>query len=832
MAEQYFCENQRRAGIIRNDAAITINGIDYLEVLDSESPVEELRQFTLVVRLLRPVPASLTPGNVRISGGVRVTPVGVEWVAAADSAPDLLSEGLISAGEAAYFSSLFEADHVLLVRTDSRGDFSNYTLHLVASPTADNPPDGFDAILSHVDFSFKVECPSPFDCADEEDCPPEIPTSPIIDYLSRDYNSFRQLLLDRLAVTNPQWQERHIPDLNITLVELLAHVGDYLSYWQDGAATEAYLDTARLRPSLRRHARLLAYNMHDGCNARTWVHFEVDDTADGVTLNAPQTVSDPPLCLLTRLPVGGTTVAESDLLEIESRYRPKVFELRTSVTLHEAHNAIPFHTWGDEECCLPAGATRATLLDDGLELSIGDVLIFEEIASPSTGAEADADPAHRHAVKITMLEMTSDPVLGVDVINIGWADDDALPFPLCLSARVDEELLHVSTARGNIALADHGRTQAREGLPLRTGHRLYRPILNQSPMTFAANIDPTWPAARMLVQDPRSALATLELEGDGLTWLPQRDLLDSDRFQPHVVAEMENDGRVKLRFGDDIYGRVPSDDAFNNPGSGAVYRTGNGSDGNIGAEALAHILTNQAGITAVRNPLPAVGGSDPEALEEVRQYAPQAFRRQERAVTEEDYAMVAERHPAVQRAVATRRWTGSWHTMFITIDRRGGLPVDALFESELRRFIERYRLAGHDLEIDAPRFVALDLRFTVCVKPGYFRSDVQQALLRRFSRHALADGTLGFFNPDNFTFGQTLYLSDVIAAAMSVTGVQWVDFAPGQDADHRFQRWGRLADGEFEAGKIKMERLEIARLDNDPSQPENGYIEFYMEGGL
>lgn len=170
--------------------------------------------------------------------------------------------------------------------------------------------------------------------------------------------------------------------------------------------------------------------------------------------------------------------------------------------------------------------------------------------------------------------------------------------------------------------------------------------------------------------------------------------------------------------------------------------------------------------------------------------------------------------------------------MFITVDRKQGLPVDDKFEAELRHFVERYRLAGHDIEIDRPRFVALDLRMTVCVKPGYFRSEVLEALLQRFSRHVLADGTRGFFHPDNFTFGQTVYLSDIIATAMAVTGVQWVDIAPAKDKDHRFQRWGQVAGDEYEDGRIRMARLEIARFDNDPSQPENGYIEFYMEGGL
>jgi hypothetical protein len=68
----------------------------------------------------------------------------------------------------------------------------------------------------------------------------------------------------------------------------------------------------------------------------------------------------------------------------------------------------------------------------------------------------------------------------------------------------------------------------------------------------------------------------------------------------------------------------------------------------------------------VRNPLSARGGQDPEPIAHAKLLAPVAFRTQERAVTEDDYAAAAERHPDVQRAAATRRWTGSWYTMFIT----------------------------------------------------------------------------------------------------------------------------------------------------------------------
>ncbi len=60
-------------------------------------------------------------------------------------------------------------------------------------------------------------------------------------------------MLDRLTQLVPGWRERSAADLGVTLVELLAYVGDQLSYWQDAVATEAYLETARRRTSLRRH---------------------------------------------------------------------------------------------------------------------------------------------------------------------------------------------------------------------------------------------------------------------------------------------------------------------------------------------------------------------------------------------------------------------------------------------------------------------------------------------------------------------------------------------------------------------------------------------------
>jgi hypothetical protein len=150
--------------------------------------------------------------------------------------------------------------------------------------------------------------------------------------------------------------------------------------------------------------------------------------------------------------------------------------------------------------------------------------------------------------------------------------------------------------------------------------------------------------------------------------------------------------------------------------------------------------------------------------------------------------------------------------------------VDAAFERELTLFLERYRLAGHDLEIAPPVFVPLDLALSICCESGYFGDDVERRLLDVFSAGVLPDGGTGFFHPDHFTFGAPVYLSALIARAMQVPGVASV-------TPVRFQRFARTAQSELDDGVINLARLEIAQLDNDPNAPERGRFEIQMRGG-
>ena len=842
------CEDdERRANLIAPPPSgpppfVDLNGIDFVEVDPADHRI-------LRVTFLKPVPASMygvtADGvGITISGGTRI--VGIKAKGAA-----------------------METTRRMRVDVDVPGDFSPYVLELPEHPD-------LDPVRRSVMFSFMASCPTDVDCREPCVCPPPELVEPLLDYLAKDYASFRRLLVDLLPTLNPDWTERNPSDLGMALLELLAYEGDRLSYFQDAVANEAYLDTLRARISARRHARLVDYRMHDGRNAWAPVHIEVSSAA------VVQLARGTPLFTRLLAPLPGESLAPGAVLPagaitVDTLARNPdfasvaAFETAHTANLTRDNNEIRIHTWGEEECCLAVGTTEAYLysVPTGLTtartptLEAGDYLVFEEVLGPRTGAKPDADPAHRQLVRIEEVAELTDPLYDVALVDdilqirrtghpalpllrVRWRREDALRFPLCLSSRLSGGALarNVSVARGNIVLADHGLTLEEAFGPdaLTVDGRLQ---LDRAPLTMEARPDQVSYDAngRLLTEradltgDARTVwpavalLATTPVDID--QWEAVPDLLESSPSDRHFVAEVDDDGRANLRFGDGEYGSRLGDIVSLR----AVYRVGNGRAGNVGAEAIAHAAPTLAAdwIVRIRNPLAARDGVDPETIEEVRQLAPQAFHTELfRAVTEEDWAEAARRLPDVQGAVATYRWTGSWYTIFVAVDPRdradlvdlpnGRTRLEPAFEQQVRAFLTRFRLAGYDVELRPPRFVPLDIELEVCAAHGHFRTDVVNAVRRALSAQVLPDGTRGFFDPENFTFGEPLYLSRLYAAVERVEGVDSV-------VVRRFQRYGFEAAGELEKGVIAMAPWEIVRLDNDPSFVEHGVLSVVGKGG-
>lgn len=854
MAQSYVCTSERRRALLLAQSGgpgNRLDGIDALIVLEEldDPGGAEVRQQVLLVRFLfGDQVGPFSADTVEIRGGVRLVDPRVLWAEPMASLDPSLVQPALSGAAQSWLSTVIantnaaDRDRTLVVFVEHPGDFSTYHLRLVGQgPSFEQD---FDIRSMEVDFSFKVECPTPFDCNPRTECDPA-PEAPLeLDYLARDFISFRQLMIGRLSLLQPHEPSQSPATLRNTLVEALAYAADRAAYHQDAVATEAYLKTARLRRSIRRHARLLDYSMHDGCNARSFVHLELQA---GIRVNAAS---------LRR----GTTflTAASDLPRVVSpqavrRLAPGVLgfqALRDAPILKAAHNRIEIHTWGDEDCCLRAGATSVDLVDDGeLELSPGDYLLFEQVRSAITGSEADADLAVRWVVRLSAI---SDPMQdrlmlgGVQVRRVTWHADDA---PVRDVLVVGDPATYL-VARANLVLVDHG-LPAEEDLVLTVrGHaERVEARLAFAELTCSTPLPADAPSIkRVLHQDPRRALPQVVLTGESTTWTATRDLLSSAPSSTEFVTEMDDEGIAWLRFGDDVLGRRPSllsvSLSQNRPAGTpapfvAHYRVGNGPAGNVGAGAVAHIVADPAFVDAavtaalrgITNPLPAVGGSSPERSDEVQLFAPIAFRTQERAVTAQDWEHVATRHPLVTKATARFRWTGSFTTVFVHVDLAEAAVLSPELHAELTGEFERYRMAGMDVEVRGPIYVPLDIALSVCTEAGFFPEQVEAELVRIFGSGRLRGGAPAFFHPDNFTFGQSIYLSAILARAMKVPGVRWLDATPtplSAPIQHRFKRLWEPDDGSLVAGRLPVGDLEIARCDSDPNAPENGRIRFFV----
>ncbi|RXH56514.1 putative baseplate assembly protein [Granulicella sibirica] len=971
-----MCSDQNRLEDVRKAALL---GLDYVELGES--------QTTLYVYFLGKAPEKIERANVVITGGSRIIGIVVTSLRVVRQKDPTLD------------------DHLEL-RVDKAGDFSTYTLRCVAldesgMPT-ETPMQGFDRFYASVSFSFKSDCPTTLDCRTQPCCPAETNDGPEANYLAKDYESFRQLILDRLALIMPEWQETHAADLGVTLVELLAYAGDSLSYFQDAVATEAYLGTARERISVRRHARLVDYRMHEGCNSRAWITI-------GTSIDQPLDLSA--IYFITAYPgsPANSILAPADLVNVPATeyevFRAITTTETSQITIFASHSKISLYTWGDCRCCLSKGSTSATLVDGWvqpaasnppagnigaatyehgpdnakagdappsdtggpsrvLQLKAGDVLIFEEVLGPHTGNPADADPKHRQAVRLTKVTQSVDKLYssagqsdqqpaGQPVLEIEWDSEDALTFPLCLSSRQPAPdcscMEDVSVARGNVVLVDYGQTVSETigivptassaptcsdcctpaSITITAGQ--FAPTLTREPLTSRQPIEVTCSAAGMVVQDPRTALPCISLSEipagplftatdaqplftfddfalpfglakalkdktnaaaqslrgklskatqqqiaawDGSeplpstlqiallgdlttltrTWSPAIDLLESGPDDQSFVVETDNDGYGHLRFGDGVLGMSPeAGSEFK-----ASYRIGNGTHSNVGAESIRYIVFEQETLSGVtltpRNPLAATGGVDPEPIEEVKKFTPYSFGNVlERAITADDYAAIAKdnarrlairdtlipadpsictsRFRRLQNAKAVLRWTGSWYTATVALDPEEEEGADTSLTEEVKLYLEPFRRMGYDLQVNAAQYVPLKVTICVCVLPNYFRGHVETAVRAALGSSKPCGGSEGLFSPDRLTFGQGIYISQLIAAVQAVPGVLSVKVTELERLSSA-EMFSGPAKSEVPANSVfKLGPLEIARLDNDPNTPENGVLVLDMRGG-
>ena len=514
------------------------------------------------------------------------------------------------------------------------------------------------------------------------------------------------------------------------------------------------------------------------------------------------------------------------------------------------------YDWGDDRAVLPAGATQAWVMRPAgaITLRAGDFIALELQLDPVTHTSADADLSMRQVVCLAQDAVVDQDRLVVgpaqNLLRLTWHADDALAFDLPVGriAAPNGGIAPMALAFGNIVLCDHGLTlRNAENL----GHadadgdpddlpaiialseldrpRRFRPVLRRRDIAVVAELHHAPGSATALMQGSAGALGQMTKAvslSDAISatdWQALNTLIFSRPDDRVFVAETESEGSVSLRFG-----RPGEAGATPGPAAGdaltAHYRIGIGRGGNIGAEAIAHVaLTGAAGPVSARNPLPGSGGRDRETVDEIKLHALAGLDDNLRAVTRDDYTRLAQLHPGVQRAHVRTVGHGSWDTFFVAIDPAGSVTVDDALLAEVREHLEPYRLMGQDLVVEAPRLAPLELALAICVCPDFRVPDVRRAVEDRLSARLLADGTRGFFHPDNLTFGAPIYLSRIVAEVRGVAGVIDVQV-------QTFRKWRSADTLALQNGVLAVDAAEIPVLMNDPNHPERGVLTLQMMG--
>jgi hypothetical protein len=691
------------------------------------------------------------------------------------------------------------------------GDYSVYMLNV-------DRPD-FDPLLSSIDFKFRPGCFN-VNCAPEWEPAGRPAGDPQIDYLNKDYDSFRHTMIAAMMERVPGWRATSEADLDQTLIDLFSAAADELSDFQDRVVQEGYIGSARRRVSLARHARLMDYHIHQGNQARATIALQLAPTEHGVVAAGELAVRS------------GPTDATPTSQTFVNRDPQQVDALLNRVGLYTWQDSIPALAQGDTSADLrlhtPGQAAADTVRDLIRDGKISRLLIAE-LLNPTTGRTAGADPKKRQI--LTLLpnaETLQDPLTSDFFVRVNWIDADALRGNFCFTIDCPQKVEDVSGFQGNLIEVFHGDIR----------EEIYEELSDSmSPGAFPIDRPAGSGAVLRLPPGPLAYLdtvpsgdtppqSTIELRVQttaGIsTWQEKADLIHSDGEAEHFVVETDELGASIIRFGDDDNGRAL-------PQGARVfvrYQSGFGPDGNVGHDSITTVLNPPPLLlqATCSNPFDAASGRAPEPPERIIRRAPEMFRfRQLRAVTLDDYRNRAEELPEVSRAAASYGWTGSWRTVRIAIDPKGGVTIDDALRLKLARHLDAVRLIGEDLEIRPPVFVPLEIHVTLCVSPDFWPEDMRFIVEQEFSTGYTPDGRPAFFNPDNWTFNQAIYASQILGALQAIPGVEHV-------IRLTMKRWNSAAPA-AEVESIAVQANEIILVNSDPDRMEEGFIDFDLRGG-
>ena len=303
---------------------------------------------------------------------------------------------------------------------------------------------------------------------------------------------------------------------------------------------------------------------------------------------------------------------------------------------------------------------------------------------------------------------------------------------------------------GNVVQASNGQTVSNETLGSGNAAQTFQTFtLQKQPLTYVPG------------SGPGGVNSSLAVSVNQVQWSEVQDIYGQAPTAQVFSTRASDSGQTLVQGGDSVYGAVFPTGTANIT---ATYRFGSGIAGNVNAGQLTTLLDRLPGLTSVTNPLPAEGGADPAAPDDVRQGAPLTVRTFNRAVSLLDFQDLITASGEVAKAIATWVWDGYAPAVHLTVAGQNGEAFSDL--SGLGATLANERDPNYRLLIANYSEVPILLSAKVWVNPAYSTASVLAAATQ---------AALAAMSFDALDLAESVHLSAIYAVLQSVPGVVGAD---------------------------------------------------------
>jgi len=539
-------------------------------------------------------------------------------------------------------------------------------------------------------------------------------------YLNRDFDSIRTDLMNIIKVYYPdQYQDFNAVSVGMSLIDLMAYVGDLLSYHTDKRFNEMFLETAQEKTSIYRLAKNLGYKAPGYRPAITVADFSIEVPS---TANGPDTNYLPVYRPGVQIKGAGQIFETTNEIDFSLDFSEAGTENRKIEPIFNSNQDILRYRITKREIA-KAGLTKTF----SLEIDVQDSQTpFFEVTLPDSNV-------------LEIISVIAKPGTGF-AGNPSYEDFNNFQYKYWEVDELPEDKIFVE----DTSMAPVGGLKT--GQYLEVTQRFIKDFLADGScrLTFGGGNIFNNSYERYLESIPVGQTGEIQI----------RDMLDNHSLG--VTLPSNSTLYVQYRIGGGT---------LSNVGSNALQQVSNINSVIMGSNT--QINQQVIGSTTAINIVPAIGGADLPTVDELRYSISGNFAAQRRCVTLNDYITRAYQIPGKFGSPFKIHGETKDNKIVLYIlskDANGKLMTNSLsiVKSNLITYMQPYRMLNDFIEINDGKVINLSVEIDLYVDKVFNGNEIKLNALNTVKN---------FFDVNKWNMNQNIYVSQITDSLREIPGV-------------------------------------------------------------